>query len=56
MANHNRAALNRLLRQRERASLGWIIVTDIKPSPEEAARRAAEDADIRRRREAFGLH
>jgi len=53
--NHNRRALARLMRERARAEIGtWIIYEPLEPRDPEQARR--EDEDIKRRREAFGLH
>ena len=57
MANHNRAALNRLLRREQRnREAEWLAEHLEAPTPRDPSVVAAEDQDIAARRAAFPLH
>ena len=57
MANHNRAAWNRLYKARKMSEVTtWCICPPTELTTEEREIRAREDAEIQRRREAFPLH
>ena len=57
MVNHNRAALNRILRERRAKELSTRVIYDpVEPTQEELARAKAEDMDIAARRAEIPLH